>query len=370
MFKESVSEKIYMTNLSIDTEAIGVALAAGLGTRLRPLTLEKPKPLIPFCGVEILQIAINKLKASGITDLGVNTHYMSDKVREFVNTELPIKAEDNGKTFLSVEKNEILGTAGCYPAFNSFRKDRALITANGDVLSTTDISELYKTHKDNGAVATMAVLDTPHSSGAQIWVDGSDIVHIGNDNGGYTGATPHGFACFQVLENDAISLIKEDEYQELVPIYQQLLKENKKVCAYVHKADWFDLGTHDDYFYAHQFVLNQLSRLDLEVEKDKFGILETLEQKGLDATFVPPGKTVTLKENISVTGPSFIIGSPVSKSTNDEIDIGPNSVIMDGVSFEGNCSISSTIVLPETLVNNDHENSVLYKKHVLEIAQK
>ena len=51
-----------MTNLNIADEVAGIALAAGLGTRLRPLTLTKPKPLVPFFGVEILSIALNKLK--------------------------------------------------------------------------------------------------------------------------------------------------------------------------------------------------------------------------------------------------------------------------------------------------------------------
>ena len=84
MINETISDANLMVKLNIDSDAVGIALAAGLGTRLRPLTEDKPKPLVPFCGVEILQLVINKLEKVGISSIGVNSHYLSEKVAEFI----------------------------------------------------------------------------------------------------------------------------------------------------------------------------------------------------------------------------------------------------------------------------------------------
>lgn len=363
MQKQTSTETAQMTMLDISSDAIGVALAAGLGTRLRPLTLENPKPLIPFCGIEILYLVVENLKNSGLCDIGLNTHYMPEKVLDFVKNELPSSSNDLSKTFVSIEKNKILGTAGCYPAFNSFRNKRSIVTANGDVLSSTNVKDLFEFHQKSEATATMAVLKNPHPTGAQVWVIGSDIVHIGNDNGGFDGATPHGFACFQVLSDYALSMIEEDQYQELVPIYKKLISENKKVCAYIHDAIWFDLGTHADYFNAHMFVLKLLD--ESKDKTDPFGIIKTLRKKGLEVTFVSSSEKLENPNGFEVAGPSLIIGD---FNTFGPARIGPNSVVMEGAQFKNSPEVESAVVLPFTEINSNLHKSILYKEHLISIS--
>lgn len=345
-----------MTNLNIADEVTGIALAAGLGTRLRPLTLTKPKPLVPFFGVEILAIALNKLKETGVTSLGVNSHYMSDLVQEFVDLH-------EQKAFVSLEKEKILGTAGCYPAFDTFRAGKALLTSNGDVISSTSLNNLYELHKENDAVATMAVLDKPHPKGSQIWVKGVEIVHIGPDDGGNTGATPHGFACYQVLEEAALNLMEPQKYEELVNIYLKLLADGKKVCAYVHSARWFDLGTHRDYFDAHMYVLDKLSAMN-PGEVDEFGILNSIKARGLNVQFIKKGESKVLPGDISVTGPSAIIGNIYA---DHGAEIGPNTVIMDGVTLEARPAINNSVILPGATVSCDTENLIVDSENKIEV---
>mgnify|MGYP001434418617 CR=1 FL=1 len=102
MLNKNLNEVDPMVKLNMDAEAVGVALAAGLGTRLRPLTESRPKPLVPFCGVEILSIVINKLKKTGISNVGVNTHYLYQKVNNFIT------AQNYDPVFVSFEKKQIL----------------------------------------------------------------------------------------------------------------------------------------------------------------------------------------------------------------------------------------------------------------------
>jgi NDP-sugar pyrophosphorylase family protein len=369
MIKNKVSDKNTMVDLNLSEKSVGIALAAGLGTRLRPLTSDRPKPLVPFCGVEILQLVINKLENVGLNDIGLNTHYLKESVHDFINQEIKNPSDKSKSYFVSVEKEQILGTAGCYPAFNSFRKNRSLITANGDVLSNTKLENLVAVHQDNNAVATMAVLDKPHKpDGVHIWVENQQIVHIGKDNGGFDNATPHGFACFQILEDRALQEIKENEYQELVPIYQNLIKGGEKVCAYIHKADWFDLGTHKDYFEAHKYVLSKFDHLNFENELDDFGIIESIRKKGFEFTFVKTGETKIIDKNIKCTGPVLIVGKLNNNHSLNEIELGPNTVIMNNVSITENVQISNSVILPDSVVNNDVENAILFKEHLISVG--
>ena len=126
--------------------------AAGLGTRLKPLTDHLPKALVPVAGKPMLEHVIMKLKSSGFNEIVINVHHFADQIIEF------LKANDNfGITIhISDETEELLETGGgikkAAPYF-----DEPFLVHNADILSNVDLKALYEYHQANGNDATLLV---------------------------------------------------------------------------------------------------------------------------------------------------------------------------------------------------------------------
>jgi len=133
-------------------------LAAGEGTRLRPLTNHKPKCLIPICGKPLLGIWLNKLENIGVSDVLINTHHLHEKVNEFVknfNTSLRIHL-----TF----EEELLGSAGTIRYNQDFIKNESCFwIIYADSLTSIDMSSILQFHEDNDSILTLGLFHTDES---------------------------------------------------------------------------------------------------------------------------------------------------------------------------------------------------------------
>jgi len=128
--------------------------AAGLGTRLKPLTDTLPKALIPIAGKPLLEHVILKLKAAGFDEIIVNIHHFPDQIIDF------LKANDNfGIRFeVSDERDQLLDTGGGIRKVASFFDDgKPFLVHNVDILSNVDLKELYNQHLRTNSLATLVV---------------------------------------------------------------------------------------------------------------------------------------------------------------------------------------------------------------------
>lgn len=127
-------------------------LAAGLGTRLRPITLSTPKPLLPLDGATLIDHQLNYLRDNGVTHVMINLHHLGAKIREHVG--------DGGKyslfVFYSDEEN-ILGTGGGIKKVEHFFEKKPFIVLNCDALIDADIKKIAATHLENNDDAAMVV---------------------------------------------------------------------------------------------------------------------------------------------------------------------------------------------------------------------
>jgi mannose-1-phosphate guanylyltransferase len=132
-------------------------LAAGLGTRLRPLTDRIPKCLVPICGKPLLQIWFEMLQKHGVDEVLVNTHYLADQVQEFVANH----KFDRLKVTLFYEA-ELLGSAGTVAANRDFvGDDPEFLVIYADNLTDFDLSAFIKFHRTKGASFSMALFESP-----------------------------------------------------------------------------------------------------------------------------------------------------------------------------------------------------------------
>ncbi len=130
-------------------------LAAGVGSRLKPLTDDLPKALIPVGGVPMLESALTRLKAAGVKSFVVNTHHHAQKVAEFC---AELSRRHGVPVSVSREDDLLLDTGGAIKKASALLRGReAFFVHNADVLSDLDLRALIKAHKDTGALATLSV---------------------------------------------------------------------------------------------------------------------------------------------------------------------------------------------------------------------
>ena len=145
-------------------------LAAGLGTRLRPLTDICPKPLLPVLNRPLLGVVLAQLEAAGAFQVAVNTHHLADQVHDFLRAE-------PWSFLLSVSHEpEILGTGGGLRQLGEILREGPFLAINADILTDLDLAEVYRGHRE-GAVSTLVLHDCPPYN--NVWVEDGRVVSVG-----------------------------------------------------------------------------------------------------------------------------------------------------------------------------------------------
>ena len=145
-----------------------VILAAGEGTRLRPLTFNTPKVLLPIAGVPLLVLILLWLRRHNITEVALNLHHLGEKIRDFLGD-----GSDFGLKVAYSHEDVLLGTAGGVKRMECLFGG-TFVVVYGDVLADFDLTYMIRLHQDRGALATLAVKEVP-----SYWEVG--VVRMGED---------------------------------------------------------------------------------------------------------------------------------------------------------------------------------------------
>lgn len=229
-------------------------LAAGLGTRMRPLSENLPKAMIPFNGVPLVEGVIRRIAAAGIRDLIVNIHHLSAVFLEFLNNlEIPgVNIE------VSDEKERLMGTGGAVLfARDLLMESDSFLIHNVDVYTNLDITRLIDAHLGSDSMVTMAVKKRPTSR--SLLFNGEGILAGWRHNetgeerhiaGRGTGMHDYGNSCVQVVRREFLDLFTENKPLDLIQMYLEIAAEHK-ITAFVHDADyWYDLGRYENFILA------------------------------------------------------------------------------------------------------------------------
>ena len=130
----------------------GFVLAAGVGSRLRPLTEHLPKPLLPVAGIPILFFALALLRRAGIREVGMNLHYRAEKIPELLGD-----GSRMGFSLRYFHEEKLLGTGGAIRNAADFLKDADFFLLNGDTILDVDPAALGAAHREGGGIATLAI---------------------------------------------------------------------------------------------------------------------------------------------------------------------------------------------------------------------
>jgi len=226
-----------------------MVLAAGLGTRLRPLTDDRPKALVEVNGRTLLEITLRRLSDFGIQDVVVNVHHFADMVIEFLRR--------NGNFGMRVEvsrENLLLDTGGgLKKAAWFFLKNSAeqpFLVHNVDVISTIDFSQMLQSHKERGALATLAVKARPSSRyllfDEKNQLCGRRAASTPSDERVRPSRAAHAYAfCgIHMISPRLLPMMAEDGAFSIITSYLRLAGQGHTISAF--RADdyyWRDLGT-------------------------------------------------------------------------------------------------------------------------------
>jgi mannose-1-phosphate guanylyltransferase len=230
----------------------GLILAGGKGTRLRPLTINTPKPIVPVANSPFLLYQIDLMKGGGIEEIILSLSYQPRKIEDLLKDGM-----DYGiRIRYAVEANP-LGTGG---AFKNAEQhiDSTTVVFNGDVLTSIDLSDVIDQHRRRGAVATLVLtpVDNPSAYGlvetnSEGWVQrfiekpGPDEITCNTINAG-----------IYILEPSVLRYMPEGEaYSFERGLFPTLLENKEPVLSYILDKYWIDIGTPKKYLEVHHDIL-------------------------------------------------------------------------------------------------------------------
>lgn len=233
-----------MNSNKVNKLKTAMILAAGFGTRLKPLTDTVPKALVPYKGKPMIYNVITRLVDAGITNITVNTHYLSGQVEEYFSK------NDFGIEINLIHEEEILGTGGAIKNAERFlAASENFLVHNADVDSDINIREMFEFHTAQSPLATLAVMkrvtsrpllvDSNHELAGRI-IDSEDKLFKSVKN---LELHKTAFSGIHILSNEIFKHFPTEAAFDIMPVYMNMVSKNKKiVCFETDNAFWRDIG--------------------------------------------------------------------------------------------------------------------------------
>ncbi len=219
-------------------------MAGGKGERLRPLTLDTPKPLLKIDGKAIIDYNIDELIACGITDITVCTRYLAEKIE--AHFQKPI----DGVKVKCVREEQPLGTIGA-ASLVSRPDEGATIVMNSDLLTSLSFEDLYLRHISENADITVAVIpyqvSVPY---AILTTDGPRVTGI-EEKPAYS---YYANAGIYLINNNLLNKLKRDVRIDATDFIEQSIREGSKVTFFPVNGTWIDIGSPVDFRHAGEIM--------------------------------------------------------------------------------------------------------------------
>ncbi|MEC7242737.1 MAG: NDP-sugar synthase [Myxococcota bacterium] len=332
-------------------------LAAGFGTRMRPLTEHRPKPLVPVCGKPIADYSLALLRKHGFHSAVVNAHHLSEEIEEWADKHtMPLR--------LLVEKPEILGTGGGLR--NALTHlDENVVVVNGDILSNVDLSALMSSVKSLGPSAAGAMALRTQLAQESYGIVASDTGGCVVDLVGLAEANPVGavdrsthFTGIHALNREALELVPPGKTCIVRSAYCTMVPQ-RQVAALPHRGLWVDVGNPANYLEANIQALRGAYDSPLDPLVGAGWALSQGKEVG-------SADHVTLHKSARVMSP-FWLGKNVHIESDTEL--GPNCIIGDHAVIRSGCKLKDCVVWDgvEVPSNTVLEHAIVHDGGVLKI---
>jgi mannose-1-phosphate guanylyltransferase/phosphomannomutase len=302
-------------------------MAGGSGTRLRPLTCDLPKPMVPILNRPIAEHIVNLLRRHNITEIIMTLHYLPDAIRNYFQ-----EGNDFGvKITYSVEEDQPLGTGGCVKNTSEWL-DETFLVISGDSVTDFDLQGAIAFHKEKGSKATLILTRVPNPIEFGVVItdkDGHIVRFLEKPSTSEIFSDTVNTGTY-ILEPEVLDYLPENEESDFSQdLFPRLLKQGEPIYGYVAEGYWCDVGHLEAYRETQYDAL--YGRVKLEIPYNQYS----------------PGVWVGLNTYID---PSARIEAPVIIGNNCRV--GPNVLIEGGSVIGDNVSIGAGADLKRPIVWN------------------
>jgi mannose-1-phosphate guanylyltransferase len=316
-------------------ELKAMVLAAGLGTRLLPLTREIAKPAIPFVNRPLIHYSLDWLVRNGIHEAVINLHHRPHSIVSAIRERAwPLKIHFSHEPML-------LGTAGGLKKAERHLSDETFVMINSDSLFEIDLSGPLTHHRENQALATMVLRKRSHGdSYGTVRVDGEGrIIEVGERGRSQGEGRGYVFTGIHLFEPEIFEWIPPNRFFEINQgVYPRLIQEDRRVLGYGTDTFWAEVGSHRTYLQAHGDFFSRFA----------FGVVSESDLSGR-AELTPPvliGKGCRIADMVRV-GPSVAVGNHCQIGQGAVVE---NSVIWNDVVVGQEAQVKGSILGHRTTI--------------------
>lgn len=316
-------------------------MAAGVGSRLDPLTKSVPKPLVPVANRPVMDILVDNLKSIGVKDIVSNTHYLAEKIiNRYENINF-------GVNFKFIKEDTLSGTAGGLKKCQFFfDKDDEFLVLSADGLSNADLQKGIDMHRKSGAIATIGIKEIPHEEVSHFGVVVTDetgyitefqekpSVEDAKSNFINTGIYVFDYRIFDYIPENTF-------YDFAKNVFPNLLKDHE-INTFVIDNYWTDIGTLEQY---------QQSTQDLFEGRCHFNHSKLV--KTANGAYI--SNTENLPDDLTFVGNSTI-GSNCKIGKNVTLK---NAIIWDNVTIEDDVVVSNSVIANGSVIRKNVTDSIL-----------
>lgn len=238
----------------------GVLMAGGEGSRLRPLTSRRPKPLAPVAGKPVMQHIIDLLRRHGITEIVATLHYLADEIEAYFDS-----GEAFGVTMKYVVEDTPLGTAGAVKMAQELLADGAFLVISGDALTDMDLSALIEHHRTAGNAVTIALqrVTNPLEFGVVVTDETGRITRFLEK--------PSWGEVFSDTINTGVYVLEPEIFDRMIrgrmydfskELFPEMLRDGAKLGGWITDTYWTDIGNLEQYQQANYDALEGRVRLE------------------------------------------------------------------------------------------------------------
>ena len=239
-----------------------VVMAGGEGTRLRPMTANQPKPLLPVVNKPIMEHVLRLLRRHGFNETVVTVQFLASMVRNYFGD-----GEDFDMSLQYATEETPLGTAGSVKNAQDALRDEPFLVISGDALTDIDLSELVKFHKDNGALVTVGLTRVPDPLEFGIIIvddDGRIQRFLEKPTWGQVFSDTVNTGIY-VMEPEVLSEFSAGEQADWSgDIFPRLLERGAPLYGWIADGYWEDVGTHESYLKVQADVLSGRVQADID----------------------------------------------------------------------------------------------------------
>lgn len=328
-------------------------LVGGEGTRLKPLTDDIPKSMIPMMAKPMLERNILKLMEYGVNEIILSTGHKPQKIEKYFGDGSKL-----GLKIYYIGSDITLGTAGAIKDAEKFFHDTFIVFTE-DILSDINIKDMMRFHKEKGASVTIAVTKVENPADYDVieynenlyvesFTEKSKLSEIKSNyiNAGIYLIEPN--VLKEIPDSQVVSIEKET--------YPLLLKKGYPIAVYKSDEYWIEVDTIEEYIKAHEDILSgDYPLLEIKDENQDIFIGENTiihsSTKVIGPTYI--GENTNIGAN-STIGPNTTIGNNCKVGTNTIIT---DSIIWDHITLENNSKVFSVIIDSDFMISNVNENN-------------